>query len=254
MRRLLVPLLSLLFMISTAAVAGGPADALFQKGNDHYRDGDYKKAVEAYETAITSGGEDPAVFYNLGNAYLRQGELGHAIASYLRARKLAPRDPDIKFNLNFAREKIQARSREIEQGPFSRAFNAVSGKLSANEWTLLLVACYWLSCAFAALWTVSLRDVPKKAGRAAFIVFVALFVVFVPLGVARIKQDVYTPRGVIVADKVKGLSGPGDDNTEIIDLYEGMDVKLGECREGWCRVRAAGGFVVWIPGSSLVRI
>ncbi len=254
MRRLLIPLVSLLLLLSTAVFAGGAADALFQKGNDHYRDGDYKKAVESYEDALTSGGADPALFYNLGNAYLRHGEVGHAIANYLRARKLAPRDPDIKFNLDFAREKIEARSREIEKGPFSRAFNAVSAKMSANEWTMLLVACYWLSCAFAALWIVSLRDFPKKAGRAAFIFFVALFIIFLPFGAARIKQDVYTPRGVIVVEKVKGLSGPGEDNTEIIDLYEGMDVWLGECREGWCRARTSGGFVVWVPGSALVRI
>ncbi len=238
----------------TSVSAESSATSLFQRGNDFYRADDYKKAIEAYQEAQETGARHPALFYNLGNAYLRNGELGRAIANYLRAKRLDPRDRDIRFNLDYAREKIEARLEKIEKGPFTRAFNSVVSKMSANEWTALLMASYWLFCIAATVWIVADGPLLGKAGKISFICLLILFVLLTPFAGVRVKRDFYTPRAVVVTDKVTGRSGPGKDNTEIIDLYEGMDVKLSGCQQEWCRVRGGNGFVVWVPASSLLRI
>ncbi|MFO8056703.1 MAG: tetratricopeptide repeat protein [bacterium] len=250
----MVYVLLLIVCLPAGAARAESATSLFEKANQLYRDGKYEEAIEAYQDAREAGGRHPDLFYNLGNAYLRQGDLGRAIANYLRAQRLDPRDPDIRFNLEYARDNIEARLKEIEKGPFTRAFNAVVSIMSANEWSALLIACYWLIAAAAAVWLVATGPAVRQAAMISFFCFLIVFILLMPLGAMRVKRDFYTPRAVVVSDKVTGRSGPAGDNAEIIDLYEGMDVELGSCRQEWCRVRGGGGFVVWVPADALLRL
>jgi tetratricopeptide (TPR) repeat protein len=59
-----------------------------------YRNQDYKRSIELYETLVASGLEEnresAQLYFNLGNAYFRDHQLGKAILNYERAHLLAP--------------------------------------------------------------------------------------------------------------------------------------------------------------------
>jgi Ca-activated chloride channel homolog len=52
------------------ALAQDP-NATVNKGNDSYRKGDYKNAIELYKTALAADAKNKAATFNMGNAYSR---------------------------------------------------------------------------------------------------------------------------------------------------------------------------------------
>ena len=118
-------------LAGSAALAAESVPALFYRGNDYMRQGDFSRAAAAYESIVTQGWESGAVYYNLGNAYVKQGKLGKALLNYERARRLIPRDSDLKANREFARNALAMPIPE----PASHAAAVLLRRIS-SLWTL----------------------------------------------------------------------------------------------------------------------
>jgi len=251
--RAIIALLAALTLAPAALHAGTSAAALYNQGNALYQQGRFAEAREAYGKALEAGAGNADLYFNLGNAELKSGELGRAVGDYLRAQRLEPRDPDLRFNLAYARAMITARLPELPQGPFTRAFNAAVEYLSASEWTAAALAAYW-ALALAAIAMIVARGRAREASRLALYIAAAALVITLPFAATRIKRDVFTPRGVIVAEKVTAHSGPGDENAALFDLVSGIDVTVAQCDRGWCNVSAPGGFSGWVEAKSFERL
>ena len=78
-------------------------DAIVDRGNLAYQEGDYAAAIEAYEAVLAGGFTSAGLEYNLGNAYFKSGALGPSILHWERALVLSPGDPDTRANLELAR-------------------------------------------------------------------------------------------------------------------------------------------------------
>jgi tetratricopeptide (TPR) repeat protein len=253
MKRAFVILAVLLLAPGTMRAAASAA-ALYNQGNDQYKALKFAEARQSYQQALATGLRNADLYFNLGNAELKSGELGQAIADYLRAQRLKPRDPDVAFNLAYARAMISARLPELPQGPFTRAFNVTVDFLSANEWTALALAAYWVMAGALVTLIASSRKMAKKTARTALYVGIAVFLITLPFTAARVKRDVFTPRAVILAEKVAARSGPGEENAALFDLVQGIDVVVGQCESGWCKVSAPGGFMGWVDARSFERL
>lgn len=81
------------------------SSASVEEGTAYYAQGEFDRAVEAFEQA---GGDAPSqvVLFDLGDAYWRKGDLARALASWRAAHDLAPRDADTSHNLALARGAI----------------------------------------------------------------------------------------------------------------------------------------------------
>lgn len=86
--------LLLLVVLTTAAVFGG-----FERGNRHYRAGEYREAVEAYQSALGTRADGPVLRYNLGTALLRLGRYQEA-EEHLR-RALDTVDPGTRGHVHY---------------------------------------------------------------------------------------------------------------------------------------------------------
>jgi hypothetical protein len=256
MKRTLFFLCALLIaalFLSAHSKASTSAVSLYNRGNELFKGGKIDEARDAYQKAVDAGAIDAALFFNLANAEFRSGNLGRAILNYLRAQRLAPRDSDIEFNLEYARSKIAARPQELEKGPFTRVFNAVTNFLSADEWTLCALISYWAAC-LAVVGLIYFRQgTASKTARVMLYTSLIVLALLLPFAATRVKRDVFTPRAVIVAEKTVARSGPGEDNAGLFDLHEGIDVAVGQCEMGWCRVSAPGGFIGWVEAKSFER-
>ena len=74
---------------------GSPVDTptvewYFQNGNNHFRRGEYDRAIADFNEAITLSPDDAGTYYNRGIAYGEKGEYNLAIADYDKAIKLKP--------------------------------------------------------------------------------------------------------------------------------------------------------------------
>lgn len=78
----------LLAFISSVAFAQNNKD-IVAKGNEWYKKGDFKQAVEQYQKAVEIDPYDSVAPYNLGNALRRLNQLEAAEKAYIQAAKVA---------------------------------------------------------------------------------------------------------------------------------------------------------------------
>ena len=82
------------------AIAGeNSPEALFEMGNDYYKNGQLDKAIDAYKKAVEQKEDYDAAWANLGAAYYAQQNLEQAEEAYLKAIALSPDDADVVYNL-----------------------------------------------------------------------------------------------------------------------------------------------------------
>ncbi len=137
------------------------ASEFFMLGNNAYKVGDYKKAVECYESAIEKEFDGAAVRYNLANALAKLDKKGEALLNYKRAVYNAPRMREASANL-----QMFAKDNAFNDG-FSNFATPLIAELSDSEWT---------SAAFIAFWgaILSIFIPPLFGKRTASTVFIAI--------------------------------------------------------------------------------
>ena len=149
MRREIVILLFTLLIVAGSVMAEDYI-SLNEKGNQAFKEQNYKEALEYYRQAeverpetpelaynhanalVESGNFEEAtqkynralntediglqsdIYYNTGNSYFKQEDYVKAIESYQRALELNPDDLDAKFNLELARVRLQE---QLERQP-----------------------------------------------------------------------------------------------------------------------------------------
>lgn len=128
-----------LFLLCTAHAGwtAGDSDStdLFRAASEAYSKGDYKAAIDGFETLSREGLSAP-LLYNLANSYAQDGQSGKAILNYERALRLEPGDSDIRGNMELLRK---------EQGLFQEEKNNMQRfvtVLGLDQWTALAVASF----------------------------------------------------------------------------------------------------------------
>src|SRR5215510_10060954 len=111
MRYAFIVLITLLGLTTgSLAASDSPAnsEAVFARGNAAYAARHFPDAIKEYETLVSTGQWNPALFYDLGNAYYRTGDLGRSILNYERALALNPNQAEARANLQLVRDQARA--------------------------------------------------------------------------------------------------------------------------------------------------
>jgi tetratricopeptide (TPR) repeat protein len=255
--RLAVPAVMLAaVMAATPAVAlpGAEAARLFAAGNEHYAAGRYDEAAAQYRSLLEQGFRSEAVHYNLGNALFKMERLGPAILEYERAARLAPRDEDIQANLRYARSLTADRMSEGGAHTTSFFLERLLELTSPDQDAAFFLAVYLTGGALGALWIVA-RTIRWRRLVAACLIALA-----VPLAVSGASLGVKVYRmatlrqAVVLRERVDVLSGPGDDNTTLFTVHEGLRLDVRDRQGAWWRVRLDNGLSGWVPAETLGTI
>jgi len=121
--------IALFFLFSCASTQqkqGERGDARFYHnwGDDHYRKGEYDRAISNYNKALEIDPRNDAVYLNRGNAYARKGQYDQAISDYGKALEIDPKKEAVYFfrgNANFNKKEydqaISDYSKALEINP-----------------------------------------------------------------------------------------------------------------------------------------
>jgi tetratricopeptide (TPR) repeat protein len=93
---------------STATREERDPAAMLAQGDRLFREGDFRSAMRAYESAAAGGPADPLLAYDLGVAAHRLGRLPVAVLWYRRAARPLVPDPWLAENLAAARQSLGA--------------------------------------------------------------------------------------------------------------------------------------------------
>ena len=220
-----------------------------------YVKGEYKAAIEIYESLAANNGESADVYYNLGNAYYKSENIAKAVLNYERALLLNPDDEDIRFNLELARSKTVDKVAPEYKFFLMEWLEGIINLLSISAWSILAVVSFVVMLLTLLLFLFGKSVSTKKTG---FII--ALFSLFITIFAnlsALHRYHYLTERNdaVIMEPSVTAKSTPSNSGTELFVIHEGRKVKISDdsMRE-WTEIELEDGNKGWIPSSSLERI
>ena len=220
-----------------------------------YVKGEYKAAIEIYESLAANNGESADVYYNLANAYYKSENIAKAVLNYERALLLNPDDEDIRFNLELARSKTVDKVAPEYKFFLMEWLEGIINLLSISAWSILAVVSFVVMLLTLLLFLFGKSVSTKKTG---FII--ALFSLFITIFAnlsALHRYHYLTERNdaVIMEPSVTAKSTPSNSGTELFVIHEGRKVKISDdsMRE-WTEIELEDGNKGWIPSSSLERI
>ncbi len=221
---------------------------IFNQGCSFYEEGNYLQAINAYESVIKKGVENPTIYYNLGNAYFKNQQLGKALVHYERAFRLSPRNEDIRFNLTFARLKA---TKEKTPGIFKKIFFNIYNLLNINELTLFTSFFYFSLCILIAVYIFK-----KKHLLLWLMIPVGFLIVFSGswLGI-KIYNEKITTSAIVIVPCGEVRNGPSTDYSIGFTLPEGEKVIVLQQKDSWYAVGIKEkGLKGWINKESIEKI
>ncbi len=241
-----------LFGCTHAAAQTTDANRQMVLGNEAYERGDYPEAVELYSGILDTGLRSADLHYNLGNAYLKAGRLGWAVLNYERALRLNPRDPDIRANLVYARSRMVdvLPERKI---PWLLSMVARVHNLVDLRQILWLASALWFAIillATVALFRERFRSPMRVANP---VLAVILCLSLTSLGFKIYAAEARHP-GIVVAEEVQVMSGPGDEYAREFVLHAGTRIEIKRSYQDWYEVALSDEMRGWVAGNAVEGI
>jgi hypothetical protein len=233
-------------------------EAIFQRGNAAYFQGDYAGAVRDYGLLVEAGVEDPDVSFNLATAHGRMGNYGHAIRWYERALRLRPGDEGAADGLRLTTDAIGQRHAEaageatLETEP--PLGESLVRPLSQNGLAWLVLA---LDVLFFGLF-IAIRFVRAEAGRLGLgiaIPIVGAVFLLSAMGLALKTGILVEGRpAVIVAREPMLREGPDPRAVSRQPVHEGERARILDRDGTWVRVKVGGGREGWMEAGEVGAI
>lgn len=251
MRNILKTVSFLVLLLCTSVGWTQDTEAIFKIGNDHYAQGRFQEAINAYKRILDLKQESAPLYYNLANANYKLNNIGPTIFYYEKALQLNPSDPQIRNNAAFAENmKIDA----IETLPVNalkRSFTKIVTSLTIDGWaitTIILIFIFVLS--FIGYYFI--YDTTKK--RALFtlsflsLLFAIASLSFTYSAFMRVKNN--NP-GIVFTPETNVQSEPSLSSTLVFKLHEGTKVQVLEKVNNWHRIQLLDGKTGWLPSDDV---
>jgi tetratricopeptide (TPR) repeat protein len=226
------------------------SDDTMLQANQAYESGDYPTAIGLYESLLTEGIRDAAVYFNLGNAYYEGGQIGWAMVNYRRAQAISPRDAAVGANLAL----VRAQRVDVQIGEavwIDRLATATSSIMTLSEvaWLVFALWVCWFGLSITWLARPIWRRLLEPIVGVGICLLIGLFFL-----TSRIYVTEYRPGAVVVDLSAQVMSGPGDDYLPIFNIYAAAEVRLLEVRGEWVRFVLPDGRQGWIHRASVAKI
>lgn len=243
---------SFLWILLTASIVWSQnTEAIFKIGNDHYAQGRYQEAIDAYKRVLDLNQESAALYYNLANANYKLNNIGPTVFYYEKALQLDPSDSQIRNNAAFAENmKIDA----IETMPVNavkRWINKAITFLTVDGWAITAIV-------FVILFVLGFLGYYFGYGTGKKRVFFTLAALSLLLAIASLsfaysafaKAENDNP-AIVFAAETEVKSEPSLASTLAFKLHEGTKVQVLEEVNNWNRIQLIDGKTGWLPSEDI---
>ncbi|WP_430810037.1 MULTISPECIES: tetratricopeptide repeat protein [unclassified Carboxylicivirga] len=229
-------------------------DDRFTAANQHYSNGDFQSAIQAYNEILSTGLESGALYFNLGNAYYKNGELAQAILHYERALLLKPHDKDIRYNLELAYSQTTDKIETVDAFFLSKWIIDFRNKTTSDTWAFIGVACFILTLMMAAFFFFSKSVFLKKAGFYLGIGLLAATLITLTFSSRQKSKLEIRNHAIVFSPSLTVKSSPDASGTEIFILHEGTKVEIISTLGHWKEIQIADGTIGWVEEDAITII
>lgn len=222
------------------------ADALWDRANTAYVNGDYRGAVEIYEQILGRGLASVKLYYNLANACFKEGQTGRAILFYRRALRLAPGNDDIRYNLSVAEARTKDTIEQIPEFFLVGWVRAVRHSMSCTAWSVLSLVVLACALALFLLYLLAPRLSLRKAGFYGTLAAAVLFMVTTWFALGERREMLDDTQAVVMSVSAAVKSSPDKSATDLFVLHEGTLVEITGRLDNWCEITIADGKKGWL--------
>lgn len=219
----------------------------FDEGNRHYRQGEYREAVDRYQRAIDEGFVSGALLFNMGNAYFRLDEIGQAIRYYEKAAEVIPESTALRHNLAIARAQTIDQFSQLPKPIWETWWQWVIRTFGSSALFAMGVAFYLAAAVTVA---IRIRDGQSPWRRRILTFTAVLAIVFISTGFAASVEEQTARRAVVLSDEVTLRESP-DGAASDTEIHEGLVVHVATPKADWIEIRLPNGVRGWVPAASL---
>ena len=243
-------LLTGLLLLVASSLQG--QDALFERGNSLYQEGNYESASEVYLQIVNAGYESSELFFNIGNTYFKRGDLGRSILFYERALRIKRGNDAARYNLNLA-ESLTADEIEPLAGFWPiKMIDWWVHLLPRTSLRWIVGVSYLLGMCAVLLVVVSGRRQLEMWGRR---IAVAAGIVVLLFGTNLISLEFgigQPTEAIVLVDEVSVQSAPSDDSAlQVFTIHEGTKARIDQQSGEWAEIVLADGKVGWVKLEAL---
>ena len=239
------------------SLQGQPQDqdqALFAKATQNYKNEQYNKAIEQWETILENGQHSSGLYYNIANAYYKLNQIGPSIYYYEKALALAPHDTQIKTNLRYAQNaKIDAIV-PLPKTFFSRWYTLLIGQFTFDGWAVFAVVC---SCLFSLLFLgyyFAGAEQKKRLFFSAAILSGSFFILTFTMASVSFKEAQKNVFAIVFSQATDVKSAPKNNSDTVFVIHQGTKVQLLETDGLWSRIGIVNGVEGWMPSADFKKL
>lgn len=247
-------LLVSVFLLPVFATISPNVSALITSANEHYKKGQYEKAIETYEQVLKKGYKAPELYYNLANAYYKSNKITYSILNYERAKLLSPNDEDINYNLELARIHVVDKIEVLPQMLTTIWLNQLINLMPSDKWAVFSIATFiaflLLFSLFLFLNNITIKKISFYTGILLLFISLTTF-----LCSYQQKEKIINHNSAIVfSPTVTVKSSPDDSGTDLFILHEGTKLTVIDSLANWQEIKLSDGNIGWLQASDIVLI
>lgn len=226
-------------------------EALFEKGNSAYNEGDYETAKNSYEQIIENGETSAGLYYNLANSHYKLNNLAPSIYYYEKALQLDPNDSDIRNNLAIAQNLvIDDVSAPQSAGIIAIWQNSVS-IVGYNAWGWAAIIFSFGFAILFVLYYFSNKTLVKRIlfSFSVVCIFLTVFsLIFAFQQKSTVSNNDYA---IIFSQEAPVREEPTLRSSESFYLHEGTKIKVLETYQNWIKFELPNGLQGWMDESEV---
>ncbi len=240
----------ILFLMLIVGLGAQSFQDNFNKASQLYEDGNFKESLKIY-LGIEKYIKNWKLFYNTGNCYFKLNQFVEAKIYYLRSKKLKPFNNSINKNIEIVNRKFKDKIPKPKLDFFNKLLLRIESILSLNFISSILLILILILNIFIFMLLID----GKNKLVVYFISFLFIFTILVSFyHIYRVSKHNLKESAVIIDNNVELRSGPGDNNTVLFKVNQGLEVKIIERSKNWLQVSASSQIAGWMKEKKLEKI
>ena len=247
-------LIIIIVCIFSQAFFGQTPNELFDQANLAFKNGQYEKSINLYNSIEKSGYQSDVLYYNLGNAYYKLNKIAPSIYNYEKSLLINPTNTDAQNNLNFAKRMAIDVIEPMPKTLFQKINESIIYSVSYNNWAIINIVFAFLSIAFFIMYFFSSFETKKRTFFVLTFVGFGLFLITLSMGIKARHHFVNDQPAIVFEPKASVKSEPGFNSNEIFELHEGTKVQILDQIENWYKIKISDGKTGWINRNQVKKL